>query len=154
MQHAAPAIPACCVPQKIKGHLPFAYIWPPNGQTAESRAKSSPPSRPPRNLSPDKKFPWPNEILPGVMGYKKLYVISTRAYWRVPSVPSPRSTEPLSPRLGMWKVGRSESTETRPLASGRSAAHMRITGTPPPVSTPAAASFLPAHLPAPRCVCP
>jgi hypothetical protein len=67
--HAAPAIPAY---QK----RPFACIWPPNGQTAKNRAKPSPPSRSPLNLSPEKKFPRPNgfsrrtrlshEILPGV----------------------------------------------------------------------------------------
>jgi hypothetical protein len=44
----------------IAGHLPFAYIWPHNGQTAENRAKPSPLSRSPLNLSPDRKFPWPN----------------------------------------------------------------------------------------------
>ena len=51
--HAAPAIPAC-------HKRPFAYIWPTNGQTAENRAKPSPPQRPPLNLSPNTKFPWPN----------------------------------------------------------------------------------------------
>jgi hypothetical protein len=48
--HAAPAIPAC-------HKRPFAYIWPPNGQTAEDRAKPSPPSRSPLNLTSDQKFP-------------------------------------------------------------------------------------------------
>jgi hypothetical protein len=33
---------------------PFAHIWPPNGQTAEDRAKPSPPSRSPLNLCPEK----------------------------------------------------------------------------------------------------
>jgi hypothetical protein len=45
--HAAPAISAC-------HNRPFAYIWPPNGQTAENRAKPSPPSRFPL------KSLWPN----------------------------------------------------------------------------------------------
>jgi hypothetical protein len=53
----------------MQQHLPYAYlritkglahIWPPNGQTTENRAKPSPPSRSPLNLSPDTKFPWPN----------------------------------------------------------------------------------------------
>ena len=35
-----------------KGHLRTWCIWPPNGQTAENRAKPSPPSRSPLNLSP------------------------------------------------------------------------------------------------------
>jgi hypothetical protein len=48
--HAAPAIPAC-------HKRPFACIWPLNGQTAANRAKPSPPSRSPLNLSPDQKFP-------------------------------------------------------------------------------------------------
>jgi hypothetical protein len=48
--HASPAIPAC-------HKRPFARIWPRNGQTAVNRAKPSPPSRSPLNLSPDKKFP-------------------------------------------------------------------------------------------------
>jgi hypothetical protein len=43
-----------------KCHLRFAHIWPPNGQTAKNRAKPSPPSRSPLNLSPEKKSPWPN----------------------------------------------------------------------------------------------
>jgi hypothetical protein len=38
----------------IKDKRPFAHIWPPNGQTAKNRAKLSPPSRPPLNLSPEK----------------------------------------------------------------------------------------------------
>jgi hypothetical protein len=53
--HAAPAISAC-------HKRPFAYIRPPNGQTAEDRAKPSPPSRSPLNLSPDRQFPWPNGL--------------------------------------------------------------------------------------------
>jgi hypothetical protein len=61
----------------ITGRRPFAYICPPNGQSAEDRAKPSPPSRSPLNLSPGRKSPWPNgfsrrtrlshEILPSTM---------------------------------------------------------------------------------------
>ena len=53
-------------PSKAKKRLsapnkrPFACIWPPNGQTTKNRAKPSPPSRSPLNLSPEKKFPRPN----------------------------------------------------------------------------------------------
>jgi hypothetical protein len=53
---------------------PFAYIWPPNGQTAETRPKLSPPLPSPFDLSPEKRFLRPsglprrvasiNEILP------------------------------------------------------------------------------------------
>jgi hypothetical protein len=53
--HGAPAIPACHKKQ-------FAHIWPANGQTAENRAKPSPPSHSPLDLGLGKKFLWPNGL--------------------------------------------------------------------------------------------
>ena len=50
--------------QRARGYhkRPFAYIWPTNGQTAENRAKPSPPSHSPLDLGLGKKFLWPNGL--------------------------------------------------------------------------------------------
>jgi hypothetical protein len=58
-------LPATCVTLRAINHKkPFAYIWPTNGQTAENRAKPSPPSHSPLDLSPDKMFLWPADQAP------------------------------------------------------------------------------------------
>jgi hypothetical protein len=46
----------------IKGHFAYAHM-PTNGQTSKNRAKPSPSSHSPLDLSPDKKFLWPSGFL-------------------------------------------------------------------------------------------